>query len=356
MAKGFRPMFLEKVDPAKEPVEFRLTPRPAVDGPRRIFRGRIVGPEDGPVVGARVEVQGMTDGKSRTWGTIREADPLAVTDEEGRFTIHTRRPLDALHVRVEARGLSSQNSELSFSGDKVNELRLRRGASVKGRLMQDGKPVPGVLIGLVQINRIAGGDFVGEYTIGTDADGKFLIPNVFPGDRYVVYGKMEHLKERGAVRAREVVVGADGTQTDVGDLTVEPGHRLSGRVVLADGAAVPAGTRLAVSLDEAWDTQMVELDPAGRFEVRGVPPGVVSLSVRVKGYRVSKRNVSRRPYGGSLEGTVDGDLSDLILLYEPGAEDFNSGAREDWTKFREQRLKTIHGVDAEDVKELLESR
>ena len=90
--------------------------------------------------------------------------------------------------------------------------------------------------------------------------------------------------------------------------------------------------------------------------MRGVPPGVVSLSVRAKGYRVSKRNVSRRPYGGSLEGTVDGDLLGLILLYEPGTGDFNSDAREDWTKFREQRLKTIHGVDAQDVKGILESR
>ena len=58
-----------------------------------------------------------------------------------------------------------------------------------------------------------------------------------------LYGLMSSLREHGAVGVREVRTGKSGSVAEVGDLEVRAGHKLSGRVVLADGKAVPAGTR-----------------------------------------------------------------------------------------------------------------
>ena len=74
-----------------------------------------------------------------------------------------------------------------------------------------------------------------------------------------------------------------------------------------------------LSRDTAWDSQSVEADADGRFRFDGVPPERVSVNVRVKGYHVSDANVSLdRLNGNSLEGMVDGDITDLHVQLDPG--------------------------------------
>src|SRR5207302_1027108 len=77
----------------------------------------------------------------------------------------------------------------------------------------------------------------------TDDQGVFRIPNVPQRDAVLVYGLMDGLKAHGAVGVWELRTGASGAEADAGDLTVRPGLRLAGRLVLADGQPVPAGTR-----------------------------------------------------------------------------------------------------------------
>ena len=113
--------------------------------------------------------------------------------------------------------------------------------------------------------------------------------------------------------------GAHGSTLDVGDVEVHPGHRLTGRLVLADGKPVPPGTRVLASRDEAWDSQTATVGPDGRFAFTGVPEERVSLTASVRGYHPSPRNASfdlLNPFG--LLGMIEGDVEDLRFLLDPG--------------------------------------
>ena len=97
------------------------------------------------------------------------------------------------------------------------------------------------------------------------------------------------------------------------------GHRIKGRVLLSDGRQLPPSTRLLISREDAWDTRRVELDPDGSFEVAGLPTERASLSVRIRGYRLSPKNHSLDVQNPRLTGTIDQDINTLKILLEPAA-------------------------------------
>lgn len=168
---------------------------------------------------------------------------------------------------------------------------MSAGATVRGRLLDHGQPLPGVLVGLVQADRSTA-DFISATQIGTDSDGQFLFTNV-PADReYFVYGIMNSLRKRGAVVVRRVKVAGDCTKSDVGDLAVEPGFRIVGRLALSDGKPLPAHTRVLFSREDAWDSQTLQADANGNFEALGIPQGVISITASVPNYHTSDKNKS----------------------------------------------------------------
>ena len=82
-------------------------------------------------------------------------------------------------------------------------------------MVHDGKPVKGINIGVASEDRGAG-SFTGDFVVGTDTNGLFVFPNL-PADRnYQFYGVMDSLRGIGAVPARVVRVGKEGSRTDVG--------------------------------------------------------------------------------------------------------------------------------------------
>ncbi len=318
IADGFRPTFARRVDPLREPVQIPLAPLDlAAIPPERIVRGQVVGPEGKPVAGATVEAHSYrTEARSGSGPGVFE--PLAITDLGGNFALVANSPIRDVTLEVSARNLAPA----LFTGQKPapasNRLALGVGVEVKGRLIRDQQPVGGVSVGLVQVDR-GSQNLLVPMTIGTDAEGRFVFSNVAPDRDCFVYGIMDSLKELGGAPARRVKVSGDGTQLNVGDLTVEPGHRVAGQVVLGDGQPVPAGTRLQVSRAGAWDHVTTVLDAEGRFAFVNLPGEQVSLSVQVPGYHLSSRNKSIDPQGSSrLIGFIDEDLTGLKILLEPG--------------------------------------
>ena len=94
--------------------------------------------------------------------------------------------------------------------------------------MHKGKPLPGVGVGYVTVNRSLGGGrpenrthYIDREEIATDDEGRFLFSNVNADDDLYVYGLMKTLKTYGAVPIHKVKTGSDGTTTDVGDLFVQ---------------------------------------------------------------------------------------------------------------------------------------
>jgi hypothetical protein len=173
-----------------------------------------------------------------------------------------------------------------------------------------------------------------------------------PARDYVVYGAMSAMGGKGAVQVKTVKVGVHGSTADAGDFGVGPSYQVAGRVVLSDGKPLPPGTRVMLSRDSAWDSQMCEAGPDGTFSFTGVPPELVNLGVTVRGYHPSDANASfERLNGLSLMGLVDRDVTDLTVQLDPGPvkfPDWQHMTREDQQKLSDdnKRIRTsrIAGV------------
>jgi hypothetical protein len=346
VARGFKPEYVNHVDPAKGPITVTLeTVEMAAAPPGSCLHGRVMDAKGRPVVGAVVEARGIrTRNGGGLWGSLPGVDPLAVSDETGEFLITSQKPFDQMDVRVSARGLASKTFAELSSGDSLHELTLTEGASVRGRVLFNGQPVTNVMVGMVSMNRDMD-HFTGNFDIGTDSDGRFLFVNLPPDVDYYIYGDMDSFEKIGVIPLQTVHAAGDGELTDIGNLVVSPGYRLSGRVVLADGGSIPAETRLLVSRENAWDNVQVNLPPDGRFDLVGVPAETIGLTLRLSGYRVSARNASLdrlNPF--QLIGRVDGDVTNLVFLLEKGENltpDYDSLSAES----EQPRNKPLHGAE-----------
>jgi hypothetical protein len=326
VARGWEPVFVERVDPGAGPVEFRLARRrPEKADPHRSLRGRVLDPQGRPVVGATLEPFGFRkdsgkDSYMTRFGGLAGTDPLSVTDERGRFALALGDSGVRWYIRVRARNLAPMQLHEQPAGARPITVRMGYGGSVSGRLLRDGKPLAGVGVGLVQTRRAAQFMAYGHDEIATDERGVFTFFNVTPGEDYFVHGKMETLRGFGALDTTRVHVEGETSFERVGDLVVGPGRRVAGRVTLSDGNPVPPGTRLLLSLEHAWDAQSQVLDEEGCFDLRGGPPGSAALVVGVRGYRFARESSGYTETHGMPECEIAGDhgVEGLVLVLEPG--------------------------------------
>jgi hypothetical protein len=319
VADGFRPVTVRKVDPLAKPIDVELTPQEADKlEPKRILFGVVLDGLGKPVAGAKVSAQSFkTDAFSGFSPGV--FDPIAVTNLRGEFLLTSTSPITHADLKVEGNGVAPRIVAGRKPEANPQTIKMTAGAKVTGRLIRGGRPVADAMVGLVQVSR--GIDqFLGDESIGTDLHGGFTFPNVHPDEDYYIYGLMGSFKDGGAVPVVRIRSGADGATTDVGNLQVIRGHRIKGQVLLSDGKMVPAGTRLMVSREDAWDHQEVRLDPEGRFEISGLPTEKYSLNVSLRGYRLSLKNHSIDSQSQfRLIGTIDQDIDTLKILMEPGS-------------------------------------
>jgi hypothetical protein len=322
VAEGYTPAFLPKqADPAAGAVSFTLTPHDLDKrDPALVLKGRVLDENGRPVAEAVVEPFGFGKGDGTQFGGLKGFDPLAVTNKKGEFRLGVPEPGVAVYVQATAPFKAPRRFKKLEAGPKPHDLTLFDGVTITGRLVKGGKPLAGVAVGAAQKERNVE-TFVGEFQAATDDKGVFQIRNVPAEDSLVLYGLMSSLGKHGAVGARAVRTGKSGSVSAVGDVEVKPGHKLSGRVALADGKPVPAGTRVMLSREEAWDSAQAVVDKEGRFSFAGLPPEQYSLTVNVKGYHLSPKNVSTDLLNGfRLLGVVREDIAGLRLLLEPGPE------------------------------------
>ena len=321
VAPGYTPTFFSKVDPLKGPFDARLNPRSTKNiPPSQIISGRVVNARKEPLANAVVSVEMTQIGDTGYGYTPKGTDPLAITDEHGEFSILSAVKFDSMDLRVDARGYARQNFTRVHPGLKPLECVVTEGAALTGQVLWNSYPLTNVSIGVVGVDRSMG-NFTGDFVYGTDENGRFLFLNLPPDRDYALYGLMDSLHPFGALPARTIHVGKDGSVTDVGTLRVMPGHRLAGQVKLSDDQAIPAHTHLFIGRDLAWDTSTdIVLPPDGRFDLTNVPAETISIDTRVNGYHYSVRNVSLDRLNPGLKGRLDSDKTNLIVLLEPGRE------------------------------------
>jgi len=319
VGNGYVPEFVRVVDPARQRIDFKLKAMP--EGPFAdgcVLRGRVLDPDGAPLVGATVSPMGrsFTDG-SMTLGGMADMDPLAITDEDGAFLLLAGKPAQSYIATVRSRALCPQVVQ-ELKPDEDNLIQMSVGVTVTGRILQNGQPMAGIAVGLSQASRSAE-QYVGAYSIGTDDSGSFTFLNVPANQDVFVYGAMESLRVLGALAVTRVGTPADGGSIDVGGLELHEGLELRGRVELSDGREVPANTRITLSRNEAWDSQMVELEEDGSFRFFGLPAERYSLSVRVRGYSMSAENFSFDSMNGfGLDGMIPHSIPGLIIQLDPG--------------------------------------
>ncbi|MEZ6015224.1 MAG: carboxypeptidase-like regulatory domain-containing protein [Planctomycetota bacterium] len=228
-------------------------------------------------------------------------------------------------------------------------------ATVTGRVLDDlGRPLEGadvslaVTDGLFSRVGLAGTDGAksdSRSSVVTDAEGRFELTLSVAGDRRMRFGAdgYEWLSRQVAV--------VPGAQTDLGDVQLAAGVRLSGRVVDARGNAV-AGARVArprdsdgsliiVGLEEPGDV-LAETGADGTFEILRHPAGPWKLSAnhdrfpRGEASGDALRAGERRdgilielPDGVNIAGLVAGlpaDTKGLIVRARPAQRDLGLGS------------------------------
>ena len=325
---GYFSEFAKFVDPSKGPApDVILKARQSVNDPGRVVRGRIVDSHGRPLRDAIVQPQGILindekRGHISMYGTVDGLDLIAVTNKAGEFEIYYDRPALKVLLLVEARGFAPKLFNQLSTGLDRKTLTVTDGATLRGRLVDNGKPVAGAQIGLIARKRSMGselkldGDPYEEMRIGTQPDGTFAFTNVPVPVEWYVYGKMESIAARGATAPMECVTKMDGEDVNVGDIKIKPGNRLRGKVVLSDGQSIADGMRVSIAGDRAFDTQTAPLRPDGSFEFGGLAPGKYQVFASVRGYRAPQWDYRMKT---DPPGTVrvEHDISDFLLTLDP---------------------------------------
>lgn len=323
IANGHESKIVSKVDPAKS--EQKIVLKPLTDEELKSdlrIKGMVIGEDGKPVPEAVISPEGVGMGQGSQWGgTDPFVEPLAVANEQGEFVLFCKsNVVDMIFATADGRGVAKQWVSLKPGGDYL--IRMREGVTVTGQITRNGQPLKGVSVAVTTTDR-ASGNFFNVNDVATDSNGHFQILNVPPNREFVFFTKMDSLHGDGALPNKIFNTGDSGAVQDLGELAVQPAFKVTGRIVLSDGKPIPAGTKLLLGREKAWDTAQVTLATDGAFEFNGVPAESVGLSVRIKGYKLSKSNPSLDWLNGRILGRVTGDMNNLDFLMEPGAWQFN---------------------------------
>lgn len=345
VAPGYAPGFARAVDPLASPVAFALEPRPEVEGRDDVLLGRVVDEDGRPVLGAQVSATAVVRGETATVGRIEGLDSLAVTDSEGQFALIGAEPDALYHLVASARALATSFREDVPTGKPI-DFELREGSEITGRVIRAGEPVAGAVVGLMQEDR-GHERWVGARTISTDAEGRFTFLTVQPEEAYSVYGCIDQVGGPGALPLRKVQSAPHRGRIRMGDLTVEPGLRLAGRVQLADGRDIPPGSSLLLGRQGAWDSKEIDLGRKGTFEILNLPAEAFTLEVSIDGYRPAEQNWSFDPLNRTgLEGHVAKSIEGLNILMEAGEPDDSAAlTRETVLEFARRREQVLGGTE-----------
>ncbi len=315
--------------------------RPADEKWRRVvFKGKVVDHDGKPVVGAKVA--NLNDIK---WNNAVRTGP------SGEFALDMAISWHFVSIKVEAAGFATEGFGLDLRTDPKDEPRtetdlrvepsglireplvLDPGVEVTGRVLKEGKPVAAVLMALTHAKAERfepGPPDLGSppAKIKTGADGSFRFSHVQAERDWRACAQLGSLPDGGVLISVGFRTTGNGTSVDIGELHVEKGRTLAGRIVCSDGKNAPAGLVLTVYSDELADSKLEQpVGPTGQFRFEGLLDGRVTLNVVFpKGavpypYRLSDKNRCLDPQASDrFEGRLDRDITDMTILLEPGIQ------------------------------------
>ena len=316
---GYLAAFISKVDPAAGPSPTaNLKPVPAVSDPAQVVRAKIVDTRGNPVANAVIQPElveyKMANGQIMLSTPIAWINEITVTNEQGEFEVTSDKPAIEMTLRVSAPAMAPKHFNAPTGSERQTTV-VTEGATVRGRLIYDGKGVADAEVGLVPTDSTMG-RWYPEVRIGTAKDGSFAIANVPPARIWLVRPTIDSLASRGiGAGARLCETRRDGEEINLGDIQLTRAHTLRGQIVLGDGKSIPAGMRVTISADRTQDAQVADLGPDGKFRFDGIPDGIYSVAPAVKGYRLYNRCISAAC--AADEVLIQKDVNDYVIRMVP---------------------------------------
>jgi protocatechuate 3,4-dioxygenase beta subunit len=266
--------------------------------------GRVSDPKGRPLPGALVRAEL----EPQFWAS----SAVVATDAEGRFEVPS---LDPGAYTVVARHADFAPGvvggvAVDVEGRDEVAISLPPGAAVSGRVVDaEGRPLEG---------RVAGQELAGQtmprsltelLRADAGADGRFRIERVPPGS----YALGVVANRYSGRRIETDVAAAD---VDLGDIALEEGLTVRGRVRTAAGAPIPDAEITTGGFDILKPSAYVQTrsEADGSYALAGLVPGPMRVNVRAFGFApINAKTVTPGPDPVDFILTAGGSVSGLVV-------------------------------------------
>jgi hypothetical protein len=309
---GLRTLPTVLIDPSAGPLSLTLDELPTNVDASRVLSGVVT--QDGlPVAGAVVRPHGAKTADQRWWGRVEGVD-RTVTDADGKFEMILPEDYLAVDIRVTGYGFCGEQLALLEPGGERIGIEVRTGANVIGRLVLDGKPIRGMSIAVVQLERGPyDGIFIAAVGDVTDDDGRFEFRCLPPDQRYCIYslaGEAKRSESQYVLSTKTFTVPATGETRDLGSLEVESPRTIRGKVQRIDNLPLPKHLTLGFGRNPAWDLIGISVQHDGSFEATGLPPETYEIRIgggefNIVGDEIPYQSLSETSFGLRLRNSID---------------------------------------------------
>jgi hypothetical protein len=286
--------------------------------------GTVLGADGKPVPGTSVTATTTSGGWS----------PTDLVDERGAFEMNGLGPGGVFNVVARAPGYAPAITPDVAVDPRTAarvDLVLRPGARVVGRLLDaNDRPVSGRLLPSDLAGQPVPYLLLDALRAEAAADGRFAIEDVPPGEHVFRAKAPRHAEARV-----EATVGANARVVDLGDVRLEVGHAIRGRVRTKAGAPIADAVVRAHPRESRHETGVEARSEAdGSFVLAGVTPTVVIVTAEAAGFGPQEKTAE--PDGeplelvllpaGSMRGLIVDDRSRPVESFRVTAQSARGGS------------------------------
>ena len=248
--------------------------------PAKAVRGVVVGPNGGPVAGARIQTAIPLGGSLNR--LLGGEDPSAISDQRGRFALVGLKQSETAVLLATHRDYGTSARVDAVAGESDVTLRLESPLLIRGTVLDESRrPIKGVRVSVAPRQREPRRGNRGNARPGyTDEAGAFAIRNAPSGELTLSFDHRGY-----AVVTKEIAIDGGNEVHDVGTITLSRGPGIEVLVVRLNGSPLPS-----VRVNATW---------AGR------PFGVGGNRTRPKG-RTWGNAVSDEDGRASIYGLAEG--------------------------------------------------
>ena len=315
---GFQSRIVSKVDPVKkDSIEIELLETDSDVPDDCKMTGTVLDGAGKPVLGAVVSITGAMQKGRKWWGQVKHVDHVAITGEDGKFLLTSSEGYEKWQLAIRARQFCGHHTQMLETG-KHHTMKMDPGTLVTGRVVENGKPVAGHVIGIYpeQIQDFHGRLFTKSREIATDENGRFEFVATRPNISWNIYSMMEN--KEGLIETEAFDAGPTGKTKDLGEFELLAANTIRGTIKMVDGAEFPKDLRLFLNRDYAWDHRSLVLKDDGKFEFKVPANELIEISMLADGFRLSKsKNKFQAKSELAFRACMDKDVKEFEVWLEP---------------------------------------